>query len=100
MYDATQYRQELTAQLTDLQNINPQVINKQIHRVVKLFQDTGSIAVQKRRCAPKILNEVKIEEIRQTVEDSEGKVSIRKLSARVKNKPRIGAHRFKKTIKF
>ena len=100
MYDATQYRQELTAQLTDLQNINPQVINKQIHRVVKLFQDTGSIAVHKRRCAPKTLNEVKIEEIRQTVEDSEGKVSIRKLSARVKNKPRIGAHRFKKTIKF
>jgi len=46
----------------DLQNVNPPVINKQIQRVAKLFQDTGSIAVKKRRCAPKILNEVKIEE--------------------------------------
>jgi len=58
--------------------VNSQVINKQIHRAVELFQNTGRIAVHKRRCAPKTLNEVKIEEIRQTVEDSEGKVTTRK----------------------
>ena len=83
MYDAAQYRQELTEQYPELQNVNPQVINKQIRRVLKLLQDTGSVAVKKRRCAPRTLNEAKIAEIRQTVEDSQGKVSIRKLSARV-----------------
>ena len=83
MCDATQRRQELTAQFTELQNVNPQVINKQIRQVVKLFQDTGSEAVKKRRCAPRTLNEAIIEEIRQTFEESQGKVSIRKLSARV-----------------
>jgi len=48
MYDVTQCRQERTTQYPELQNVNPRVINKHIHRVVKLFQDTGSIAVKKR----------------------------------------------------
>jgi len=48
-----------------------------------LFQENGSIENPKRRYAPPKLDEGKIEEIRQAVQDSGGKVSLRKFAAQL-----------------
>jgi len=82
-YDAAQCKRDLVAQYPALQNVRTNSLNKQIKRIVNFFQENGSIENPKRRYAPPKLNEGKIEEIRQAVQDSGGKESLRKIAAQV-----------------